>query len=81
MKTMHIGEFKAQFSDVVEMVKNGEEIKVVKGRNNETAGYFSMKRSKGLSAKRKLGIGLKSEEKNVYFIGGHNTTEAEFFGE
>lgn len=46
MKTMHVADFKAQFSDVMEWVANGEEIKVIKGRSGELAGYFMMKEEK-----------------------------------
>lgn len=55
MKTMHIGEFKAHFSEVVEWVKNGSIIKVIKGKNEEVVGYFG-KQALGIKKpKRVLG--------------------------
>ena len=40
-KTMHIAEFKAQFSQVGEWVSQGIVIKIIKGRSGEVIGYFS----------------------------------------
>jgi hypothetical protein len=56
MKTMHIGEFKAQFSEVVEKVKRGDIVRVVKGRGNEVVGYFTLKMDdEAKQSKRVLG--------------------------
>jgi hypothetical protein len=77
MKTMHIGEFKAQFSDVLEWVKNGDMIRVVKGRSNELVGYFTLKSNETPIKKRKLGIAAGKGK--VKFIGNINTSEEEFF--
>ena len=38
--TMHIGEFKERFSEVVEMLKQGIVVKVIKGKSGELVGYF-----------------------------------------
>ena len=43
MKTMTVGEFKAQFSSVIEQVKKGEEIAVTFGKKKEVVGYFKPK--------------------------------------
>jgi len=40
MKTMTVGEFKAQFSEVVEAVRSGETIAVSYGRKKGVIGYF-----------------------------------------
>ncbi|MDC1405836.1 type II toxin-antitoxin system Phd/YefM family antitoxin [Akkermansiaceae bacterium] len=40
MKTMSIGDFKAQFSAVVDAVENGEEIIVEKGKGRKPVGVF-----------------------------------------
>lgn len=40
VKTMYIGDFKAKFSEVVEMTKKGITIKSVKGKARELVGYF-----------------------------------------
>ena len=55
MKTLSVGEFKAQFSSVIEWVKAGEEIAVTYGKKKEVIGHFHPESSKKLS-KRKLGI-------------------------
>jgi hypothetical protein len=44
MKTMTVGDFKANFSKVAEDVKNGEEITVTYGKNKEILGHFIPKR-------------------------------------
>ena len=54
VQTMHIGDFKARFSEVVELIKQGVTIKVVKGRANELVGYFGKGEPEG-KAERKLG--------------------------
>lgn len=43
MKTMTVGEFKAQFSNVIAEVKAGEEIQVTFGKKKEVVGYFMPK--------------------------------------
>jgi len=40
VQTMNIGDFKARFSEVVELVKKGVTIRVVKGKSDELVGYF-----------------------------------------
>ncbi len=55
MKTLSVGEFKAQFSAVIEWVKAGEEITVTYGKKKEVIGHFQPESSKNLT-KRKLGI-------------------------
>lgn len=54
--TMHIGEFKARFSEVVEMIKNGVTIKVIKGKSGELVGYFGKDLKKPEPLRRKLGF-------------------------
>lgn len=51
MKTMTVGEFKAQFSNVIEQVKKGEEIAVTFGKKKEIVGYFKPKNTQGVSGK------------------------------
>lgn len=55
MKTLSVGEFKAQFSAVIEWVKAGEEIAVTYGKKKKVIGHFQPEPSKRL-VKRKLGI-------------------------
>jgi hypothetical protein len=40
MRTMTVGEFKAQFSEVIEQVRKGEEIAVTFGKKKQIIGYF-----------------------------------------
>lgn len=54
--TMHIGEFKARFSEVVEMIKKGVVIKVIKGKSGEVVGYFGKDIKSDKTFKRKLGF-------------------------
>lgn len=35
MKTMKVGEFKSRFADVLQQVKNGEEITIAYGKKNQ----------------------------------------------
>jgi hypothetical protein len=75
MKTMHVADFKAQFSDVMEWVQNGEEIRVIKGRSGELAGYFMMKEEK---PKKRI-LGALSHVKGFYMAPDFNeTTDEEF---
>ncbi len=54
--TMHIGEFKARFSEVVEMIKNGVTIRVIKGKSGELVGYFAKDMEAKKPLKRQLGF-------------------------
>lgn len=54
--TMHIGEFKARFSEVVEMVREGAVIKVIKGKSGELVGYFGVDNKPEKTITRKLGF-------------------------
>ncbi len=40
IQTMHIADFKSRFSEVVELIKKGVTIKVIKGKAGEVVGYF-----------------------------------------
>jgi antitoxin (DNA-binding transcriptional repressor) of toxin-antitoxin stability system len=46
MKTLTVGEFKAQFSSVIEMIKAGEEVEVTFGKQKEVIGVFKPKEKK-----------------------------------
>jgi hypothetical protein len=56
VQTMHIGDFKARFSEVVELLKKGVTIKVVKGRANELVGYFGKELTPEKKEERRLGF-------------------------
>jgi len=54
--TMNIGEFKARFSEVVELIKNGVTIKVIKGKSGDLVGYFGKNIETKKPVKRRLGF-------------------------
>jgi hypothetical protein len=68
VQTMHIGEFKANFSEVVELIKKGITIKVIKGKAGELVGYFDKelkpteKQERRLGTLSHLGIDIKKTE-------------------
>jgi len=76
MKTMTVGEFKAQFAGVVEQVKAGTGIAVTYGRKKEIVGYFLP--GSQLLPKRKLGL-LKGKA-SVNFKPDFKISEEEFLG-
>jgi uncharacterized protein YuzE len=55
MKTLTVGEFKAQFSSVIEMIKAGEEVEVTFGKQKEVIGVFKPKEKKK-DARVKIGL-------------------------
>jgi hypothetical protein len=55
-QTMHIGEFKARFSEVVELIKKGITIKVIKGKSGELVGYFGKNFKPEKPINRKIGF-------------------------
>jgi len=57
MKTLTVGDFKSKFSEVIEWVKNGEEIAVTYGKSKKIIGYFSKNKNtkKEKPAKRTFG--------------------------
>ena len=71
---MTVGEFKSQFSKVLEKVKKGEEIAVTYGKDKAVVGIFAPPQKKKL--KRKLGI-LEGKVK-VVFAKDFKITEEEF---
>ena len=75
MKTMTVGEFKTNFSEVMEQVKAGISIAVTFGRKKEVIGYF-VPENKNKPAKRKLGI----VNANVVFKDDFEMSDEEFLG-
>ncbi len=75
MKSLSVGEFKAQFSEVLEMVQRGESVGVLYGKSKEpVAKLVPIKEPK--KKKRKLGI-LDGKMK-VVFADDFKMTEEEF---
>ena len=78
MKTMTVGEFKAQFSEVIAQVKAGEEIAVTFGKKKEIVGYFMPEKDQSKLKKRVLGV-LEGKATAV-FNEDFEITEQEFLG-
>jgi antitoxin (DNA-binding transcriptional repressor) of toxin-antitoxin stability system len=74
MKTMTVGEFKAQFSQVLKAVENGERIGITFGRKKEVKAVIGPEGSD--KQERKLGI-LEGKGE-VIFKDNFKMTEEEF---
>ncbi|WP_373330877.1 type II toxin-antitoxin system Phd/YefM family antitoxin [Salmonirosea aquatica] len=72
MRTLTVGELKAQFSQIIKDVKAGEEIAVAFGKKREVIAYLVPK------PERKLGI-LQGKGKAI-FTDDFKMTEEEFLG-
>ncbi len=77
MKTMTVGEFKTQFSEVLEQVKTGIGFAVTYGRKKEIVGYFLPKEQVD-KPMRKLGL-LEGKAKAI-FKPDFKITEEELLG-
>ena len=77
MKTLTVGEFKAQFSSVIEMIKQGEEVEVTFGKQKEVIGVFKPKEKKKDNSLRKFGT-LKNTP-GYYMAPDFNETTFEDF--
>lgn len=78
MKSLPVGEFKAQFSDVLEMVKRGETIEVVYGKKKTPVARLVPVNGSKRKKKRKFGI-LEGKVKYV-FADDFKMTEDELLG-
>lgn len=76
MKILSVGEFKANFSEVLKKVLSGEEIGISYGKKKEIVAKLVPKTTK--KAKRKIGI-LEGKGK-VIFSHDFKMTEEEFLG-
>ena len=77
MKTMSVGAFKANFSEVIKMVLAGEEIGILYGRKKEMVAKL-VPMAAGKKPKRK--IGLFDGKSTVKFSNDFKMTEDEFLG-
>lgn len=77
MKTMSVGEFKANFSEVLKRVLAGEEIGILYGKKKEVVAKLVPKTS-GKRPKRKIGI-LEGKGK-IKFGTDFKMTEEELLG-
>ena len=76
MKSFPVGEFKAQFSEVLEMVQQGETVEIVFGKKRKPVARLVPINSLKPKKKRKLGI-LEGKVK-VKFAKDFKMTEEEF---
>jgi len=56
MKTMPVGELKAQFSEVLEMVQNGESFGILYGKKKKPIAMIVPYPEQGKNKERKLGL-------------------------
>ena len=77
MKTMTVGEFKAQFATVLEQVKAGIGFAVTYGRKKEVVGYFL---PEAQVTKPTRNLGLLEGKAKVTFKPDYKMTEEELLG-
>ncbi|MBN2546507.1 MAG: type II toxin-antitoxin system prevent-host-death family antitoxin [Spirochaetes bacterium] len=76
MKTIQIGELKTHFSEILNKVKNGDEIIISYGRKKEKIAKIVPYKNSSTAKKRKLGI---FKDKGNYIIkNDFEMTEEEF---
>lgn len=79
VKTMQVGELKARFSEVVELVKNGEEIVISYGKKHENVAVilpYSTYRQRN-----RIGLGVLKETANAVFSDDYKMTPSELVSE
>ncbi|HEU4553802.1 MAG TPA: hypothetical protein VFS25_13255 [Chitinophaga sp.] len=77
MKTMSVGEFKANFSEALRQVLAGDEIGILYGKKKEIVAKLVPKNA-GKKPKRKLGV--LEEKARIKFGKDFKMTEEEFIG-
>ena len=77
MKSLPVGELKAQFSEVLEEVQKGETFEIVFGRKKKPVARI-VPISDAKSKKRKRKIGILDGKMNVVFADDFKMTEEEF---
>ena len=78
MKTLPVGELKAQFSEVLEKVKLGESFGILYGKKRKPVAMIVPFSDKEKKKERKLGI-LEGKVK-IKFADDYKMTEEEFLG-
>jgi antitoxin (DNA-binding transcriptional repressor) of toxin-antitoxin stability system len=76
MKTMTVGDFKTNFSAALKEVEAGEKIAITFGRNKVVKALLVPNEE----IKEERVLGSWEGKVTAKFIGGHNTTEEEFYG-
>ncbi|MBX3287798.1 MAG: prevent-host-death protein [Acidobacteria bacterium] len=78
MKSLSVGELKAQFSEVLEKVQQGESFGVLYGKDKKLVAEINPPKKQKKKGKRKLGI-LEGKAR-VVFADDFKMTEEEFIG-
>jgi len=78
MKTMPVGELKAQFSEVLEKVQHGESFGILYGRKKKPIAMIVPYEEKG--PKKERTIGLLDGKVNIKFAKDFKMTEEELLG-
>jgi antitoxin (DNA-binding transcriptional repressor) of toxin-antitoxin stability system len=76
MKSLSVGEFKAQFSDVLEKVQQGESFGILYGKDKRLVAEINPPKKQKNKGKRRLGI-LEGKA-TVIFADDFKMTEEEF---
>jgi len=78
MKVLPVGEFKAQLSEILEKVKQGESFGIICGSKKEAVAMIVPYKNKEKKKERK--IGLLDGKVNIRFSDDFKMTEEEFLG-
>lgn len=78
MKTLAIGELKAQFSEILEKVKNGESFGILYGKKKKPIAMIVPFQEKEKKKERKLGI--LDGKVTITFADDFKMTDEEFLG-
>jgi antitoxin (DNA-binding transcriptional repressor) of toxin-antitoxin stability system len=77
MRTYTVGEFKSNFSDILEWVRSGEKVAVAYGQKKEVVAYLVPRTAQSM---KKRPLGLLKGKASVIFQEDFKMTEAEFLG-
>lgn len=77
MRTFTVGELKANFSEILEWVKAGEEVAIAFGRKKEIVAFLVPRSSVNI---QKRPLGLLEGKANAIFSNDFKITEEEFLG-
>jgi antitoxin (DNA-binding transcriptional repressor) of toxin-antitoxin stability system len=78
MKSLSVGEFKARFAEVLEMVQQGESVGVLYGKSRKP--IAKLVPMNGSQSKKKRKIGILDGKVNIRFAKNFKMTEEEFLG-
>lgn len=78
MKSLPVGEIKAQFSEVLEKVQQGESFEITYGKNKKPVAKIVP--INGAKPKKKRKIGILDGKVNIRFAKNFKMTEEEFLG-